>query len=376
MKLRIGMVGGGEGAFIGAVHRTALALDGAFELVAGCFSRDPDNTRRTGERLGIPGDRLYASWEEMAEREAHLPLDRRLHAVSIVTPNDTHHGPVLAFLEAGFHVICDKPLTTSAALGREMAAAVRSSGLILALTHAYTGYPMVREARERVAAGALGTLRKVYVEYLQGWLSEPLERRGNRQAAWRTDPQRSGPAGALADIGTHAFNLVEHVTGSPVTSVLGRLESFVEGRELDDDAMVLLKLEGGATGVLCASQICHGCENGLALRLFGTEGALAWEQEHPEDLHLTAKDWSVATLRPMTPAVGAAGRSRSRVPPGHPEGYLEAFANIYRSFARAIRGEEDLESPFPTVEDGLRGLQFVEAVLESAAEGRWVDLPG
>ncbi|MSR74278.1 MAG: Gfo/Idh/MocA family oxidoreductase [Planctomycetes bacterium] len=374
MRLRIGMIGGGQGAFIGAVHRIALALDGEFELVAGCFSRDMANTRATAASLGIAPERAYAGYEAMAEGESRLPPEQRIHAVSIVTPNHLHVAPARLFLERGFHVICDKPLSSSLADGEALAATVERSGMHFALTHNYTGYPMVREARELVRSGALGTVRKVYVEYLQGWLSSDLESGGHKQAEWRTDPARSGPVGALGDIGTHAFNLLEHVSGLRVEQLHAVLHTFVSGRRLDDDDMVLLRFAGGASGVLCSSQVCFGRENGLALRVFGTKGALAWQQEHPNDLHWTQEDGSVKLLRSAGATTSDASRSLTRTPSGHPEGYLEGFANLYRAFARRIRGDADIEAAFPTVHDGVRGLRFIDACLKSSADSAWVPL--
>lgn len=373
--IRIGMIGGGEGAFIGAVHRIALNMDGDFRLVAGAFSRDAENCARTGASLGLDADRCYPSWQAMIDGERARPEGDRIEAVAIVTPNHVHHGPAKAAMEAGFHVICDKPLGVDLDEGRELAAVREATERVFVLTHNYLGYPMVREARERVRAGALGKIRKVHVEYLQGWLSDPLEETGQKQADWRTDPARSGPVGALGDIGTHAFNLLEHVTGLRVNELYARLETFVEGRRLDDDDTVLLKLDGGATGTLLSSQICYGRENGLALRVYGTAGGFHWRQEHPNDLEWIQTDGSVKVIRPGTPAAGEAAGVLTRTPAGHPEGYLEGFANVYRAAARAIRGEADLEAPYTTVEEGVRGLAFITACLESSKDERWVSLP-
>jgi predicted dehydrogenase len=376
-RVRIAMVGGGQGAFIGAVHRIALRMDDAFDLVAGCFGRDPENTRITGEQLGIAADRCYPSWQALIEGEAKLPEDQRIEAVSIVTPNHVHHGPAKAAMEAGFHVICDKPLCISQEEADDLAATVEKTGQIFALTHNYCAAPMAREARERVARGDLGTIRKVYVEYLQGWLSEKLEETGQKQADWRTDPKRSGPVGALGDIGTHAHQLLEFVTGSRVTSLYAMLDTFVEDRALDDDDMILLKMENGATGTLCSSQVCFGRENGLRLRVFGTKGALEWDQEHPNDLKVIGEDGAVTTIRTATAAAGEASAALTRTPAGHPEGYLEAFGNIYIAFARAVRGEKQpVTAAFPTIADGVRGVRFIGSALLSSHENRWVDIPG
>ena len=373
-RIRIGMVGGGQGAFIGAVHRIALRMDDQFELVAGCFSRDVENTRKTAAELNVAPDRAYGTWEEMAEAEAALPEDVRIQAVSIVTPNHVHAGPAIGFMEKGFDVICDKPLCTTGEEADAIAAAVERTGRVFALTHNYTGYPMIREAREIVRGGRIGVVRKVYAEYLQGWLSSDLESSGQKQAAWRTDPAQSGPVGALGDIGTHAFNLLEHVTGLQVNSLFAVLHTFIEGRRLDDDDMVLIKLDGGASGTLCSSQVCFGRENGLQLRVFGTKGAISWRQEHPNDLELTNEDGSVTTIRTATGVHGEASGSLTRTPAGHPEGYLEGFANVYAAFARRLRGEDDIEDPFPTVGDGVRGVRFIGACLESSGSGQWVQM--
>ncbi|MAG58238.1 MAG: oxidoreductase [Planctomycetes bacterium] len=373
-RIRIGMIGGGQGAFIGAVHRIALRMDDRFDLVAGCFSRDPDNTRATAAELGVDPSRAYASWEEMADKEAALPADERIEVVSIVTPNHVHYGPAKRFMEKGFHVICDKPLCTTVEDAEDLARTVESTGRIFALTHNYTGYPMIRQAREMVRSGEIGDVRKVFVEYLQGWLSEPLEADGQKQAAWRTDPAQSGPVGALGDIGTHAFNLLEHVTGLRVTDLYAVLRTFVEGRRLDDDDMVLINLDNGASGTLCSSQVCFGRENDLHLRAFGTSGAISWRQEHPNSLDVTGENGAVTTLRTATGATGAASTSLTRTPSGHPEGYLEGFANIYAAFARRLRGEDDLEDAYPTVHDGVRGVRFISACLASSSAGAWTEL--
>lgn len=373
-RLRLGMVGGGPGAFIGAVHRLCAEMDREFTLTAGAFSSDPAKSAQSGRELGLDPARVYGSWEDMAAREGALPPERRIHAVSIVTPNHLHAGPAIAFLERGIHVICDKPLTTDSAAAARIAAAAKKSGKIFALTHNYTGYPMIREARDLVRSGALGTVRKVYAEYLQGWLTDPLEQTGQKQASWRVDPARSGPGGSLGDIGTHAFNLLEHVSGLRVARLYGQAKSFVPGRRVDDDAMALVELSNGATGTICCSQVCPGRENGLRLRLFGTLGGFEWDQERPNDLLVYWKDRAPELRRPGNGWIGADARALGRVPPGHPEGYLEAFANVYRAFARAIRGEPDLADAFPTVEDGARGVRFIEAVLDSSQKRAWTDL--
>lgn len=372
-ELRLGMIGGGPGAFIGAVHRLAAEMDRAFELTAGAFSSDADKSAETGQELGLDPKRVYSNWEVMLEKEASLPQETRIHAVSIVTPNHLHHPPAIAAMRAGFHVICDKPMTTSSELALEMESVANETGKIFALTHNYTGYPMVREACELVQGGAIGTVRKAYAEYLQGWLTDPLETTGQKQAEWRTDPSRSGPGGALGDIGTHAFNLLEHVIGKPVTRLAGRVETFVEGRELDDDAMVLVEMENGATGSIFCSQVCAGRENGLRLRIYGTEGGIEWDQEHPNDLLVHRKESPSEVRRTGNAYLSPAAQKLGRIPSGHPEGYLEGFANLYRGFAAAIQKEEITSGDFPTAADGVRGVRFIEAVLQSASEnGKWV----
>jgi predicted dehydrogenase len=371
-RLRMGMVGGGPGAFIGAVHRTCLAMDGQFELVAGAFSSDAAKSRQTGAELGLDPKRVYGSWQEMLEGEAKLPAETRIHAVSIVTPNHLHHGPARLALERGFHVACDKPLTISVEEAEELEKLVQLKRLQFCVTHNYTGYPMVREARTLVRSGQLGEIRKVYVEYLQGWLSDKLEATGQKQAEWRTDPRRSGPCGGMGDIGTHAANLVEHLTGSRIDSLYAVLKTWVAGRPLDDDGMVLFKLKSGATGTLSASQVCVGRENGLMIRLFGTKGGLAWQQEHPNDLVVYWKDRAPELRRPGNGWLHDETKQLQRIPPGHPEGYLEAFANLYRAFAASIRGDKTIPDSFPTVTDGLSGMRFLRACLKSSKESGWV----
>jgi predicted dehydrogenase len=372
-KIRMGMVGGGPGAFIGAVHRIALRMDDHFDLVAGAFSSDAEKSAETGRELGLDPTRAYASWQAMADGESALPEDQRIQAVSIVTPNHVHHGPAVEFLNRGFHVICDKPLTISGELAHDLVKTVDQSGRIFALTHNYTGYPMIREARELVQSGALGKVLKVYAEYLQGWLVDPIEQDGQKQADWRVDPARSGPGGSLGDIGTHAFNLLEHVTGQQMTRMFARRCSMVNQREVDDDAMMLFELDGGATGSLVCSQVCAGRENGLRLRVYGSNGGIEWDQEHPNDLRVIWKDKPTEIRRPGNGYTGESSQSLTRVPPGHPEGYLEGFANIYSAFARAIRGENDLPDAYPTVVDGLRGVRFIEIAIASSAANEWLE---
>jgi predicted dehydrogenase len=375
-RIRLGMVGGGHGAFIGAVHRIAARIDDEFELLAGALASDPIRAKASAAELGIASDRAYGSFEEMAAAEA-VRADG-IEAVSIVTPNHMH-GPVArAFLKAGIHVICDKPLTTTVAEAEELVELVRKTGKVFVVTHNYTGYPMVRQARAMVANGDLGEIRLVQAEYLQDWLTEPLEASGHKQAAWRTDPSRSGAGGCIGDIGTHAYNLACFVTGLQLDELLAQLSTFVGGRRLDDDVQILLKWKGGAKGMLWASQVAVGNENGLALRVYGTKGGLEWAQENPNHLWFTPYGQPKQLLtRGGAGALGDAARV-TRVPSGHPEGYLEGFATIYAEAARAIRARQAGKTPdpavvFPTIADGLAGVKFIEAaVSSSASNGTWV----
>jgi len=380
MKLRMGMVGGGQGAFIGAVHRMAAALDGEIELVCGAFSSDPEKSRTSGAALHLPPERCYGTFAEMIEREKQLPEATRMHFVSIVTPNHVHFPPAKMALENGFHVICDKPVTFNLQEALELEQVVEKSGLIFALTHNYTGYPMVKQARQMIRHGELGAVRKVVVEYPQGWLSTHVEASGQKQAAWRTDPARSGAAGAMGDIGTHAENLAEYVTGLKISEMCADISTFVTGRLLDDDGNVLLHFEGGAKGILHASQIAAGEENNLNIRVYGEKGGLEWRQMEPNTLLVKWLDRPVQIFRtggagPLYPEAAA----HTRVPAGHPEGYLEAFANIYRNFAHCVRARLEGREPdppytdFPTVHDGVRGMRFIEKVIESGRSGeKWV----
>lgn len=373
--IRYGMVGGGQGAFIGAVHRIAARLDGEFELVAGALSSDPERARISGAEIGLDPERCYGSFEEMAKAEAARPDG--IEAVSIVTPNHVHFPAAKAFLEAGIHVICDKPLTSNLADAKQLADLVKSSGKLLVLTHNYTGYPMIRHARQMVAEGLLGTLRVVQAEYPQDWLTEPVS---NKQADWRTDPARSGAGGALGDIGTHAYNLARFVTGLELDSLAADLTAFVDGRQLDDNAHVMLRFRGGAKGMLWASQVAPGNENGLKLRVYGSKGGLEWEQEQPNHLWFTPFGGEKRLITRGGTGAGASAARVTRVPSGHPEGYLEGFANIYAEAARAIRAVRDgtpipEDVMFPTVEDGVEGVAFVEACVRSSKEnGAWTKL--
>lgn len=381
-KLRFGMVGGGRGAFIGGVHRIVAQMDGQAELVAGAFSSDPQRSRDSAADLGIATDRAYGSYQEMAAAEAVRPHDERLDFVVIVTPNDQHFPMASLFLGHGFNVVCDKPATLTLAEAIALRDIVSRSGKLFALTHNYGGHAMVKQARAMVRAGELGAIRKVVVEYSQGWLARALEREGNKQAAWRTDPTRSGAAGCLGDIGVHAEHLARHVTGLRIDQVCAELTAFVPGRRLDDDANVLLRFEGGTRGVLHSSQVAVGEDNNLALRVYGSEAGLAWRQERPDELVVMRPDRPRELLHRGSAYLAEAARHAARLPPGHPEGYLEAFANLYREVFRAIAAEEsgaaipdDLD--FPGIDDAVAGMAFVEAALASAQGGAvWMPVPG
>lgn len=362
------MVGGGPGAFIGPVHRMAAELDGRLALVAGAFSRDPAKSQAAGEAWGA---RAYADWRTMIAAEAARPDGARM--VAIVTPNDTHFEIAKAALEAGLHVMSDKPATRDLAEARALARAVDASGKLYGLTHVYTGYPMVREAREVVARGDLGAVRKVVVEYSQGWLSEPVENE-SAQAAWRTDPEKAGVGGCIGDIGVHAFNLAEFVVGRPVTRICPDLAAVVPGRALDDDCNVLLRFEGGARGVLIASQISAGARNGLNIQVYGEKGGLSWSHERHTELTLDWLRGPSQSLHAAAPYLSGPGQAASRIPTGHPEGFIEAFANLYRDFAEAIATGAK-SAPIPDIQDGVRAMAFVEqAVAASRAEAGWVQL--
>ncbi len=377
-RIRLGMVGGGQGAFIGPVHRVAALMEGHFELVAGALSANPEKAAASGRELDLAPDRTYGSFADMARREARLK--HGIEAVAIVTPNHLHLGPAREFLKRGIHVICDKPLCTSLAEARKFVDVVEKSGAVFVLTHTYAGYPMVRHARAMVEAGDLGEIRIVQVEYPQDWLAEKIEDSGHKQAEWRMDPTRSGIAGCLADIGTHAYHLVRFVSGLKTEGVCADLARFVPGRQLDDNAHVLLRFEGGAKGMLWASQIATGQQNGLRLRLFGTKGSIEWAQEDPNDLWFSPYLQSKRRITRGGPECGTAASRMSRFPSGHPEGYLEAFANIYAEAAEAIRAARSGIAPapdvlYPTIYDGLEGMAFVDACVRSdSGGGRWMAL--
>jgi len=365
----MGMVGGGEGAFIGAVHRMAAALDGNIELVCGCFSADAERSKRSGRGLYLADERIYTDYQQMMRAEAALPATLRMDFVAIVTPNFMHLPVALAALAAGFHVLSDKPATMSVVEAKVLREAVAASGLSYGLTHPYIGYPLVQEARRRVAAGELGAIRRVVVEYHQGWLAGEVG--GNKQADWRTDPSRAGISCAMGDIGVHAFNLAETVLGQQVSELCADLSTMVAGRTLDDDGNVLLRFEGGARGVLMASQIAVGEENALRLRVYGECAALEWCQEEPNSLWLKSNEQSAQRIRSGWAGGDTGLESLQRTPAGHPEGYIEAFANIYQQFAAAIGGQSvPQQAALAGIEEGLRGMAFIETVVAASASDR------
>lgn len=376
-KMRMGMVGGGRGAFIGAVHRMAAALDGEIELVCGAFSSNPEKSKASGADFYLPPDRVYGSFEEMIHAEKKLPEGERMDFISIVTPNHVHFPPAKLALDNGFAVICDKPLAFSLAEAKELQELVEQTGLTFALTHNYTGYPMVKEARSMIQQGKLGKVRKVVVEYPQGWLSTLLEVTGYKQAEWRTDPARSGVAGAMGDIGSHAENLAEYITGLQIIEMCADLSTFVEGRKLDDDGNVLLRFDNGAKGILHCSQISAGEENDFNIRIYGETGGLQWHQQEPNTLVHKTNDGQ-RIIRTGVGELSESAQAHTRIPAGHPEGYLEAFANIYRNFARTLRKRLRGETPdahdldFPTVADGVRGMAFIENVVAAGnSDTKW-----
>jgi predicted dehydrogenase len=380
-KIRMGMVGGGRGAFIGAVHRMAAAIDGEIELVCGAFSSNPKKSKLSGADLYLPKDRVYGSYEEMIKKEAELPLGERMDFISIVTPNHMHFGPAKMALENGFHVVCDKPLTFNMKEAKALQRLVEKTGLIFALTHNYTGYPMVKQAKSMIAKNKIGKIRKVVVEYPQGWLSTFVEGTDSKQAAWRTDPKRSGIAGAMGDIGTHAENLAEYVTGLKIKKMCADLSILVDGRKLDDDGNVLLEFDNGAKGILSASQIAAGEENNLRIRIYGEKAGLDWRQMEPNTLIVRWLDKSTEIMRTGVGNLSAEAQAHTRLPGGHPEGYLEAFANIYRNFAKCVQARLENKKPnkvytdFPTVADGVRGMQFIQKVVASSkSKSKWTKM--
>ena len=377
----MGMVGGGLTSFIGPVHRKAAGIDGEIELVCGAFSIVPGESKETGEALYLNPNRVYESYQEMFEKEKNLPPDQRMDFVSVVTPNHVHFGPSQMALQSGFHVLVEKPIAFSLAEAKTLEKTVAKTGLLLGLTHTYTGYPLVKEARKMVADGAFGKIRKIYVEYPQGWLSTLLEKTGNMQASWRTNPKQSGMGGAIGDIGTHAANLAEYITGLQITEICAMLNTVVKGRHLDDDSSMLLRFNNGASGVLMATQVAAGEENNLNIRIYGEKGGLEWKQEDPNTMILKWLDKPKEIVRAGQKYLSDDAKAFTRTPAGHPEGYLEAFANIYRSFTRAVRDFKPgkkmniAKYDFPDVADGVRGMNFVQTAVKSANSTRkWTTL--
>jgi len=373
------MVGGGPGAFIGDVHRKAAALDGQMELVAGAFSSDPARSRQAGEQLFLSSDRVYGSYEEMANKEAALPEGVRIDFVSIVTPNFLHFPIAKVFIEAGFHVVCDKPMTTTLEDAEELCRLVKKQNVVFALTHNYTGYPMVKQARTMVRNGELGEIRKIVVEYPQGWLATRLEAEGSKQAEWRTDPSKAGVSSAVGDIGSHAENLARYITGLEIKSLCADINSFIPGRELEDDANMLVHYSGGARGILYCSQISVGEENNLRIRVYGTRASLEWHQENPNYLSVRFSDRPEQVYKRGNGYLSESARHNSRLPSGHPEAFIEAFANIYanagRTIAARIAGERpgELDADYPSVQDGAVGVHFIHKAIESGKKRDWVD---
>lgn len=380
-KLRMGMVGGGLTSFIGPVHRKAAGIDGEIELVCGAFSIVPGESKATGEALYLNPNRVYETYQEMFEAEKKLPADQRMDFVSVVTPNHVHFGPSKMALESGFHVVVEKPISFNLDEAKELQQLVSKTGLLLGLTHTYTGYPLVKEARRMVADGKFGKIRKVFVEYPQGWLSTLLEGTGNLQASWRTDPKQSGMGGAIGDIGTHAANLVEYITGLKITEVCAMLNTVVPGRLLDDDSSMLIRFDNGASGVLMATQVAAGEENNLNIRVYGEKGGLEWKQEEPNTMILKWLDRPKEIVRTGMGYLSQDAKNFTRTPAGHPEGYLEAFANIYRAFTKAVRDYKPgsklnvKDYDFPGVDDGVHGMSFVQTVVESSkSTQKWTKL--
>ncbi len=382
-KIKYGMVGGGDGSFIGAVHRSAAAVDGELELVCGAFSSNPGRSIEAAERLGIKAQRAYPDFETMMRSESQLASGERMEFVSVVTPNHLHFDVADCALRAGFHVLSDKPATISLEQCIKLQAQLRRSGRLYGLTHPYTAYPMIAEAKERIAAGELGKVRKVIVEYTQGWLTDPVEHHGNAQAQWRTNPLLAGPSGCFGDIGVHAFNLTEYVTGLRVSELSAELNRIVSERQLDDDGTALLKFDNGAHGVLIASQICAGEENRLSLRIYGDRAGLEWQQMEPNSLWLRHTSKPTELVRTGTSFVSPSAAALGRVPAGHPEGYIEAFANIYRSFAAGVRlaangnaAGSSTVAGVPGIGAALRGMAFIEAVVAaSVSKNKWHSFP-
>lgn len=379
-KIRMGMVGGGKDAFIGAVHRIAANMDGQVEFCCGALSINPDVARESGKMLFLPEDRVYLNYEEMIVQESKMPADKRIDFVTIVTPNFAHFAPAMLALEHGFNVVIEKPIALSLDEAKQLQQKVKETGLILCLTHTYSGYPMVKQARQMVKEGKLGAIRKVVVEYPQGWLSTLTEREGNAQAAWRTDPSKSGKSGCMGDIGTHAAQLAEYISGLKIAKLCADLNIVVPGRALDDDGNMLLKFDNGANGILMASQIAAGEENALKIKIYGEKGGMEWHQMEPNTLVVKWLNEPMQVYRVGQAYMSDIAKHNTRVPAGHPEGYLEAFANIYRNFVLTLRTRLEGGTPteamldFPTVEDGVRGMAFIEnAVASSQSDQKWFD---
>ncbi|MEO8411284.1 MAG: Gfo/Idh/MocA family oxidoreductase [Propionivibrio sp.] len=377
-KLRYAMVGGGRDSFIGGVHRKAMALDGQFDFVAGALSSSPEKALASGRDLGLADDRNHATWQDLLDDELRRPAEERVDFVSIVTPNHLHYPVAKAFAEAGINVVCDKPLVHSSEQAQDLVATAAQSGVVFGVTYNYTGYPLVRQARHMVHSGQLGEIRKVIVEYNQGWLATAIEESGQKQAGWRTDPARSGIAGCIGDIGSHAENLVATITGLEIESLCADLTAFVPGRQLDDDGNLLLRYTNGARGVMAASQVEIGCENDLRIRVFGSQASLTWHQEQPNRLLYAPLDAPPQLLTRGSPWLCEAATRVTRVPTGHPEAFLEAFANIYCGVGEAVRARAErrplagLEGDFPTLADGARGVRFIEKTVESAhSDSKW-----
>ena len=378
-KLRMGMIGGGKDAFIGAIHRIAANMDGLIELSCGALSINPDIAKESGKILFLPEDRTYLTYDEMIKKESELHADKRIDFVTIVTPNFAHFAPAMMALDNGFNVVIEKPITLSLDEAKELKKKVDETGLLLCLTHTYSGYPMVKEAKHLIKNGALGKVRKIFVEYRQGWLSTLSEREGNAQAAWRTDPKKSGKSGVMGDIGTHAAHLAEYISGLHITHICAQLNTIVEGRALDDDGSVLLKFENDASGVLVATQVAAGEENNLSIKIYGEKGGMEWNQQEPNTLLVKWLDKPAEIFRAGSGYLSSVAKSNCRTPGGHPEGYLEAFANIYKNFALTLSArinninlENDID--YPTVEDGMRGMAFIENVVKSNhSKEKWME---
>ena len=373
-KLRMGMVGGGKDAFIGAIHRIAANMDGLIELCCGALSINPEIAKDSGHSLFLPDDRIYLTYDEMIKKESQLPADKRIDFITIVTPNFAHFAPAMMALENGFNVVIEKPMTFTLDEAKQLKKKVEETGLILCLTHTYSGYPMVKQAKQMIKNGALGKIRKIWVEYPQGWLSKLTEREGNAQAAWRTDPKKSGKSGCMGDIGTHAAHLAEYISGLKITHLCADLKVMVEGRALDDDGNVLLRFDNGATGVLMASQVAAGEENALKIRVYGEKGAIEWAQQEPNTLIVKWLDQPTQILRAggnYGDRLSSYATHNCRTPGGHPEGYLEAFGNIYKNFATTLSAKIEGKEPpkealdFPGADDGVRGMAFIDNVVKS-----------